>query len=161
MLRLLPTLPSTLFLLPNLPPQSSPLIHNSLPIPTVTPYPLYSPTCPHTTHATHTNTHTPVQFALLYTLYAAPNVILPFFGGYFVDRYGVCLCLLVFTGLVAAGQAVVALGFWWRSWDVIFVGRCVCVGWGVCVGLLVMLLGGGLLEVCIGVAVGRAGSVCI
>lgn len=27
-----------------------------------------------------------VQFSLLYTLYAAPNVILPFFGGYLVDR---------------------------------------------------------------------------
>ena len=25
-------------------------------------------------------------FSLLYTLYAAPNVILPFFGGFFVDR---------------------------------------------------------------------------
>jgi hypothetical protein len=26
------------------------------------------------------------NFSLLYTLYATPNVILPFFGGYFVDR---------------------------------------------------------------------------
>ncbi len=26
------------------------------------------------------------MFSLLYTLYATPNVILPFFGGYFVDR---------------------------------------------------------------------------
>lgn len=28
-----------------------------------------------------------LDFSLLYTLYAAPNVILPFFGGYLVDRY--------------------------------------------------------------------------
>lgn len=27
-----------------------------------------------------------IQFGLLYTLYSAPNVILPFFGGYLVDR---------------------------------------------------------------------------
>jgi hypothetical protein len=27
-----------------------------------------------------------IKFGLLYTLYAAPNVILPFFGGYLVDR---------------------------------------------------------------------------
>lgn len=27
-------------------------------------------------------------FSLLYTLYSMPNIILPFFGGYFVDRLG-------------------------------------------------------------------------
>ena len=27
-----------------------------------------------------------IRFGLLYTLYASPNVILPFFGGYLVDR---------------------------------------------------------------------------
>ena len=65
------------------------------------------------------------KFALLYTIYAAPNVILPFFGGYFVDRFGVGLCLLVFASLIALGQCIVALGFWVRSWPVIFLGRLV------------------------------------
>mmetsp|Transcript_15711 Transcript_15711/g.23011 ORF Transcript_15711/g.23011 Transcript_15711/m.23011 type:complete len:110 (+) Transcript_15711:70-399(+) len=45
-----------------------------------------------------------VNFSLLYTLYAAPNVILPFFGGYTVDRFGVRMCLLLFISLIALGQ---------------------------------------------------------
>ena len=44
------------------------------------------------------------NFGLLYTLYAVPNVVLPFFGGYFVDKFGVRLCLVAFSGLVALGQ---------------------------------------------------------
>jgi MFS family permease len=40
-------------------------------------------------------------FSLMYTLYSAPNVILPFFGGYFVDLFGVRLCLLIFASLIA------------------------------------------------------------
>ena len=63
------------------------------------------------------------DFALLYTLYAAPNIILPFFGGYFVDSFGVCICLLVFTSLIAVGQVVVTLGFLFKSWPLIFFGR--------------------------------------
>lgn len=65
------------------------------------------------------------DFALMYTLYAAPNVILPFFGGYFVDRFGVCLCLLVFTSLIAVGQVIVACGFLLKSWPIILIGRFV------------------------------------
>jgi len=45
-----------------------------------------------------------VNFSLLYTLYAAPNVILPFFGGYAIDRFGVRMCLLSFISLIALGQ---------------------------------------------------------
>lgn len=65
------------------------------------------------------------DFALLYTLYAAPNVILPFFGGYFVDRFGVGLCLLTFTSLIAVGQVIVAIGFSIKSWPIIFLGRLI------------------------------------
>lgn len=64
-------------------------------------------------------------FSLLYTLYAAPNVILPFFGGYFVDRFGVRLCLLIFTSLIALGQVVVSFGISIKSWPVILTGRLI------------------------------------
>ena len=30
------------------------------------------------------------QFALMYTLYAAPNAVIPLFGGGLVDMFGVC-----------------------------------------------------------------------
>lgn len=65
------------------------------------------------------------DFALMYTLYAAPNVLLPFFGGYFVDRFGVGLCLLIFTSLIAVGQVAVTIGFIAKSWPIIFLGRLI------------------------------------
>jgi MFS family permease len=62
-------------------------------------------------------------FALMYSLYAIPNVILPFFGGYFVDTFGQCLSLLVSTSFLLAGQIVVSVGFSIKSWYLILAGR--------------------------------------
>eukprot|EP00605_Chrysophyceae_sp_TOSAG23-4_P002132 GSChrysophyteH1.ASY1.ANO1.2359.1 assembled CDS len=62
-------------------------------------------------------------FALMYSLYAIPNVILPFFGGYFVDKFGQCFSLLVSTSFLLVGQCVVSLGFSVKSWDTILAGR--------------------------------------
>jgi len=64
-------------------------------------------------------------YSLLYTLYSVPNVFLPFFGGYFVDKLGVRLCLTVFSSLIATGQVIFALGLSIRSWPVMLVGRTV------------------------------------
>lgn len=64
-------------------------------------------------------------FNLMYTLYAAPNVILPFFGGYLVDRFGVTICLLIFSSLIATGQVIFAIGISAKSWPIIFLGRLV------------------------------------
>mmetsp|Transcript_15707 Transcript_15707/g.23004 ORF Transcript_15707/g.23004 Transcript_15707/m.23004 type:complete len:196 (+) Transcript_15707:70-657(+) len=66
-----------------------------------------------------------VNFSLLYTLYAAPNVILPFFGGYTVDRFGVRMCLLLFVSLITLGQTIFSFGISIKSWPVMFVGRLV------------------------------------
>lgn len=63
------------------------------------------------------------NFSLLYSLYAFPNVILPFFGGYFVDRFGVRLCMLVFAALITLGQIVFCIGISAESWPILFVGR--------------------------------------
>mmetsp|Transcript_19281 Transcript_19281/g.20895 ORF Transcript_19281/g.20895 Transcript_19281/m.20895 type:complete len:607 (+) Transcript_19281:100-1920(+) len=62
-------------------------------------------------------------FSLLYTVYSVPNVILPFFGGYFVDRLGVRLCLIIFALAITVGQLVVAVGLSAQSWPIMFVGR--------------------------------------
>jgi MFS family permease len=64
-------------------------------------------------------------FSLLYTLYSIPNIILPFFGGYFVDKIGVRLCLIIFVVLIACGQVIFAFGVSIKSWPVMFVGRVV------------------------------------
>ena len=62
-------------------------------------------------------------FNLLYTLYAIPNIILPFCGGSFVDKLGVRMCLLIFASLVGIGQVIVSFGLSIKSWPVMFVGR--------------------------------------
>mmetsp|Transcript_26228 Transcript_26228/g.38868 ORF Transcript_26228/g.38868 Transcript_26228/m.38868 type:complete len:571 (+) Transcript_26228:73-1785(+) len=64
-------------------------------------------------------------FSLLYTVYSIPNIFLPFFGGYFVDKFGVRLCLLLFVSLIAAGQVIFAFGLSIKSWPIMFVGRVV------------------------------------
>eukprot|EP00753_Platysulcus_tardus_P008382 PLAT15939.1.p1 GENE.PLAT15939.1~~PLAT15939.1.p1 ORF type:complete len:489 (+),score=248.38 PLAT15939.1:562-2028(+) len=64
-----------------------------------------------------------LNFNLLYSLYSIPNVVLPFFGGYFVDKLGVRMMLIVFTTPVTLGQAVVALGLQMKSWYVMWAGR--------------------------------------
>ena len=64
-------------------------------------------------------------YSLLYTVYSIPNVFLPFFGGYFVDKWGVRICMLIFCGLIAAGQVVFALGLSVKSWPVMYIGRVI------------------------------------
>ncbi len=64
-------------------------------------------------------------FNLMYTLYAVPNVILPFFGGHLVDTMGVMQCLLVFSLLITAGQILFAVGLSLKSWPIIYLGRLV------------------------------------
>ena len=63
------------------------------------------------------------NFALMYTLYAAPNTIIPLFGGFLVDTIGVCPSLLACTALLTLGQIVVAIGFTSRAWSIILLGR--------------------------------------
>lgn len=50
---------------------------------------------------------------------------MPFFGGYFVDKIGVRLCLLVFAALVTAGQVIFTIGLSSKSWSIMFIGRFV------------------------------------
>lgn len=64
-------------------------------------------------------------FSLLYTVYSVPNVILPFFGGFFVDRLGVRTCLLIFAICITVGQLVFAIGLSAKSWPLMFLGRVI------------------------------------
>lgn len=71
------------------------------------------------------NPHFSIYFNLLYSLYSLPNIVLPFFGGYFVDKFGVRVCLLSFTGFITAGQIIFAFGLSIKSWPVMFIGRII------------------------------------
>lgn len=64
-------------------------------------------------------------FNLLYTVYSIPNIILPFLGGFFVDKFGVRTCLVVFVATITVGQAIVAFGVSIKSWPIMFLGRVV------------------------------------
>lgn len=64
-------------------------------------------------------------FSLLYTLYAVPNIVLPFFGGFFTDKWGARFCLLMFSSLLTIGQVVFALGLSIKSWPLMFLGRII------------------------------------
>lgn len=58
-------------------------------------------------------------------MYSIPNIFLPFFGGYFVDKFGVRLTLFATTALITGGQAIFALGLSMKSWPVMLIGRVV------------------------------------
>jgi MFS family permease len=64
-------------------------------------------------------------YSLLYTIPAIPNIILPFFGGYFVDTLGAPKCMIVFISLIASGHAIFAFGLSIKSWTVMFIGRAI------------------------------------
>lgn len=66
------------------------------------------------------------DFNLLYSVYSWPNIVLPFFGGYFSDKLGVRLMGVIFCILISFGQAIVTFGAslievnpnlaWWFMW---------------------------------------------
>jgi MFS family permease len=64
-----------------------------------------------------------LQYNLLYTVYSAPNIILPFFGGYLCDLMGASRAFVVFAAALVAGQAVFAFGVSIKSVGLMLVGR--------------------------------------
>lgn len=58
---------------------------------------------------------------MLYTVYATPNIILPFVGGLMVDKFGANQILLLLTVLVCVGQVVVAFGSFIYSFRIMLV----------------------------------------
>jgi MFS family permease len=65
------------------------------------------------------------MFSLLYTVYSVPNIILPFFGGFFTDKFGARICMIVFCSFITLGQLITALGLSMKSWPVMLLGRVV------------------------------------
>ncbi|KOB77441.1 Major facilitator superfamily domain-containing protein 1 [Operophtera brumata] len=69
----------------------------------------------------HLNTS---QFALLYSIYSWPNVILCFIGGYLVDRYfGVRLGTVIYMTIVLIGAVVFAMGVYVNAFWLMILGR--------------------------------------
>lgn len=58
-------------------------------------------------------------------MYSFPNIILPIFGGYIVDKIGNKVGNLIFASLIAAGQGIFAMGVTIKSYPLAITGRAV------------------------------------
>ncbi len=66
-----------------------------------------------------------VNFALLYSLYSFPNMLLPLIGGLLVDSFGAGRLTALLSATVTAGAFVGLLGLYQQSWPLLFVGRII------------------------------------
>ncbi|KAF9126772.1 hypothetical protein BGX30_015091 [Mortierella sp. GBA39] len=67
------------------------------------------------THQYHIN--------LLYSVYSLPNIVLPLFGGYLIDRFSASRVLILFSLCVCAGQGLFAIGVSAKSIWTMVLGR--------------------------------------
>jgi len=66
-----------------------------------------------------------LNFALMYSIYSFPNIVLPLIGGWACDKFGASRCLLVFALFLTAGQALFAFGVSVGSLPNILMGRVI------------------------------------
>jgi predicted MFS family arabinose efflux permease len=50
------------------------------------------------------------HYSLLYTVYSIPNMVLPVFGGIFLDKIGIRTGLIIFTIVLTFGQLIFTMG---------------------------------------------------
>ncbi|KAF9922848.1 hypothetical protein FBU30_007014 [Linnemannia zychae] len=69
------------------------------------------------THQYHIN--------LFYSVYSLPNIVLPLFGGYLIDRLSASRMLILFSLCICAGQGLFAIGISARSIWIMVLGRLI------------------------------------
>ena len=62
---------------------------------------------------------------LLYSLYSIPNLVLPFFGGYFIDKLGNRWILTATALLTAMGQFLFTFGLFLKNKCIMYLGRLI------------------------------------
>jgi len=72
---------------------------------------------------------------LLYTVYSIPNIILPLFGGMFLDRFGIRTGLVLFTFILTIGQFVYMVGGFKNNFNLLLAGRIIFGMGGECMGV--------------------------
>ncbi|GJQ13631.1 hypothetical protein GpartN1_g5422.t1 [Galdieria partita] len=63
------------------------------------------------------------EFNLLYSVYAWPNVVLVFLGGFFIDTFGSRPCSVVLSLITLIGQLITTTGVFCKSFKLLLVGR--------------------------------------
>lgn len=62
-------------------------------------------------------------FSEIYSIYCAPNIILPFFAGQWIDKYGARKVTACFYTVCIIGNFIYSLGGKYSSWDTMLFGR--------------------------------------
>mmetsp|Transcript_20890 Transcript_20890/g.85054 ORF Transcript_20890/g.85054 Transcript_20890/m.85054 type:complete len:336 (-) Transcript_20890:2751-3758(-) len=68
---------------------------------------------------------TALEYNLMYSLYAWPNVIIVFVGGYFIDLLGIAFSGVALMSLVTIGQLIMTAGAFVHSIQLLFLGRLI------------------------------------
>ncbi|CAD8118594.1 unnamed protein product [Paramecium sonneborni] len=66
-----------------------------------------------------------IQFNLLYSVFALPNIFLTILGGMIIDRLGVRFGIFTFTLIVTIGQLIIALGGKFNEYSLMLLGRAI------------------------------------
>ncbi|OMJ75613.1 hypothetical protein SteCoe_25203 [Stentor coeruleus] len=66
-----------------------------------------------------------LEYNLFYSVYSIPNIFLPIFGGFIVDKIGNKVGNLIFASFIALGQGIFAIGVTAKSYPLAIVGRAV------------------------------------
>jgi MFS family permease len=61
---------------------------------------------------------------MLYSVYSAPNIVLPLFGGILVDKFGVRVMIFSLTTILIIGQSIIVIGGYTLSYATLLAGRC-------------------------------------
>jgi MFS family permease len=63
------------------------------------------------------------EFNLLYSVYAWPNILLVFLGGFFIDTLGSRPCSVVLSLITLIGQLITTIGIFFKSFKLLLLGR--------------------------------------
>eukprot|EP01017_Pseudomicrothorax_dubius_P028723 TRINITY_DN3432_c0_g2_i1.p1 TRINITY_DN3432_c0_g2~~TRINITY_DN3432_c0_g2_i1.p1 ORF type:complete len:404 (-),score=46.92 TRINITY_DN3432_c0_g2_i1:52-1263(-) len=72
----------------------------------------------------------------MYTVYSLPNIILPFFGGLLVDKFGFKLMTMVFSLFMTLGQGILYYGATVNSLNLMIAGRLFFGLGGECINIV-------------------------
>ena len=75
------------------------------------------------------------HYSLLYTVYSLPNMVLPIFGGIFLDRIGIRSGLVLFTVILTVGQFVFMIGGYTNNYNTLIAGRVIFGMGGECMNV--------------------------
>ena len=65
------------------------------------------------------------EYTEFYNIYNFPNIVIPLIGGRIIDIFGVQLAVVLFAGLILAGQLLITFGGYVYSYWAILIGRLI------------------------------------